>query len=99
MTDFASQGKTRKYNVADLYNLSSHQTYYTALSHSASATETSIVQGFDARKITGGCSGALWQEFHELEILDSITILMHEEKLPAKVYGGTRNELICTFCQ
>ena len=99
MTDFASQGKTRKYNVADLYNLSSHQAYYTALSRSASATGTLIVQGFDARKITGGCSGALRQEFRELEILDSITTLMHEEKLPAKVYGVTRNELIRTFRQ
>ena len=99
MTDFASQGKTRKHNVADLYNLSTHQAYYTALSRSASAAGTLIVQGFDSRKIVGGCSGVLRQEFRELEILDSITTLMHEEKLPAKVYGVTRNELIRTFRQ
>jgi len=99
MTDFASQGKTRKYNVADLYNLSSHQAYYTALSRSASAAGTLIVQGFDARKITGGCSGALRQEFRELEVLDAITALIHDEKLPTKVCGVTRNELIHTFRQ
>jgi len=85
--------------MSNLYNLSSHQAYYTALSRSASATGTLIVQGFDARKITGGCSGALRQEFRELELLDSITTLMHEEKLPAKVYGVTRNELIRAFRQ
>ena len=99
MTDFASQGKTCIHNVADLYNLSSHQAYYTALSRSASAAGTLIVQGFDARKVTGGCSGALRQEFRELELLDTITTLMHEEKLPVKVCGATRNELICTFRQ
>ena len=55
MTDFGSQGKTRLYNVAYLKNLSSHQGYYTALSRSATASGTLILQGFDARKITGGC--------------------------------------------
>jgi PIF1-like helicase len=59
MTDFGSQGKTRLYNVTYLKNLSSHQAYYTALSRSATASGTLILQGFDARKITGGCSGAL----------------------------------------
>jgi len=97
MTDFASQGKTRIYNVADLNNLSSHQAYYTALSRSATAEGTLIVQGFDPRKITGGCSGFLHQEFRELELLDSITALMHEDKLPPRVFGETRNELIHNF--
>lgn len=73
MTDFASQGKTRPNNSTDLNNLSSHQGYYTALSRSATACGALILQGFDARKITGGCSGALRQEFRELELLDEIT--------------------------
>ena len=56
MTNFASQGKTRLFNVADLNNLSTHQAYYTALSCSATASGTLILQEFDTRKITGGCS-------------------------------------------
>ena len=32
MTDFGSQGKTQPYNVDDLNNLQTHQSYYTALS-------------------------------------------------------------------
>jgi hypothetical protein len=49
--------------------------YYTALSRSASAAGTIIVQGFDPSKITRGCSGYLRQEFREHEILDDITRL------------------------
>ena len=99
MTDFASQGKTRQANVSDLNNLSTHQSYYTALSRSATAKGTLILQGFDARKITGGCSGALRQEFRELELLDDITKLRYLGKLPVTVYGNTRNNLISTFRQ
>ena len=97
MTDFGSQGKTRLYNVTYLKNLSSHQAYYTALSRSATASGTLILQGFDARKITGGCSGALRQEFRELELLDEITSMRYEGKLPLTVSGDTRNNLIQAF--
>jgi Helitron helicase-like domain at N-terminus/PIF1-like helicase len=97
MTDFGSQGKTRPENVPDLNNLQTHQSYYTALSRSASAEGTLILQGFDPRKITGKCSGALRQEFRELEILDEITRLRYEGKLSVKVYGDIRNTLIKTF--
>ena len=97
MTDFGSQGKTRLYNVAYLNNLSSHQGYYTALSRSATASGTLILQGFDARKITGGCSGALRQEFRELELLDEITSITYASKLPLTVCGDTRNNLIKAF--
>jgi hypothetical protein len=79
MTDFASQGKTRPFNVSDLNNLSNHQAYYTALSRSATAHGTLILQGFDVRKMTGGCSSALHQEFRELELLDKITKLQYME--------------------
>ena len=43
MTDFASQGKTRPFNIADLNNLSNHQAYYTALSRSAMASGSLIL--------------------------------------------------------
>jgi hypothetical protein len=89
MTDFASQGKTRSFNVSDLNNLRSHQAYYTALSRSATAEGTLILQGFDPKMITGGCSGALRQEFRELELLDEITRLHYTHKLPANVAGCT----------
>ena len=97
MTDFASQGKTRPFNVADLNNLSNHQAYYTALSRSATACGTLILQGFDVRKMTGGCSGALRQEFRELELLDEITLCRYMGKLPVTVYGKTRNTVIAGF--
>ena len=97
MTDFASQGKTRPFNVSDLNNLSTHQAYYTALSRSATAKGTLIVQGFDGRKITGGCSGALRQEFRELELLDDITNLQYLKKLPVVVCGDTRKDIIESF--
>ena len=63
MTDFGSQGKSRPWNISDPNNLRSHQSYYTALSRSTTANGTLILQGFDPRVITGGCSGALRQEF------------------------------------
>ena len=97
MTDFGAQGKTCLNNVCDLNNLTTHQSYYIALSRSASAMGTLILQGFDPQKITGKCSGALCQEFQELEILDDITKFKYEGKLSPKVYGNIRNTLIQTF--
>ena len=99
MTDFASQGKTRPWNVCDLNNLRSHQSYYTALSRSATAEGTLILQGFDPKVITGRCSGALRQEFRELELLDEITQLLHSRKLPLTITGDTTNNLIFAFRQ
>ena len=97
MTDFASQGKTRPWNICDLNNLRSHQSYYTALSRSAMAEGTLILQGFDPKVITGRCSGALRQEFWELELLNEITHLRHSRKLPLTIAGDTRNNLIVAF--
>jgi hypothetical protein len=97
MTDYASQGKTRTVNVVHLNNCRSHHSYYTALSRSASAANTLIVQGFATNQITGGASGWLRQEFRELEILDTITRLRYEGKLPEDVQGSTRNTLIRSF--
>ena len=97
MTDFASQGKTRPKNPSDLNNLRSHQSYYTALSRSATAEGTLILQGFDSKQITGGCSGALRQEFRELELLDEITRLRYVGKLPSHIEGITRNSIMTSF--
>ena len=81
MTDFASQGKTQGNNVVDLRYTQSHQGYYTLLSCGTSATGTLILGRFHPSKITGGASGALRQEFCELELLDDITTLHYENKL------------------
>lgn len=97
MTDFASQGKTRMYNVVDLYNCRSHQAYYTALSRGATANGTLILQSFDSKKITGKASGALRQEFRELELLDEITRLHYHDSLPESVIGTTRHSLINSY--
>ena len=97
MTNFSSQGKNRSKNVSDPNNLRTHQLYYTALSRSTTAVGTLILQGFDSRQITGGCSGALRQEFHELEMLDEITRLHYLGKLPIMVDGDTRNNIIASF--
>ena len=97
MTDFASQGKKRPYNPVDLNNCRSHQAYYTALSQSSSADGTVIIQGFDTRKITGKDTGALRQEFRDLELLDEITKLRYISKLHSSVFGDRRNSLIHTF--
>ena len=99
MTDYSSQGKTRPYNPVDLNNCRTHQSYYTAISRSASAGGTCILQGFDSRMITGGAYGALRQEFRELEILDIITSMAYESKLPLNVFGDQRQTLIFTFRQ
>ena len=73
MTDYSSQGKTRPYNVVNLNDDHSHQSYYTALSRSATAAGTLITQSFHTEKITGGASGALRQEFRELDLMKLLT--------------------------
>jgi hypothetical protein len=65
---------------------------------SASAAGTLILAPFHSSKITGGASGALRQEFRELELLDDITALRFEGKLPMKIaMADRRNSLIASF--
>ena len=59
MTDYASQVHTHPNNVVDLSHCTTHQSYYTCLSRSASAEGMIIAQGFDSKKIMGGASGYL----------------------------------------
>jgi PIF1-like helicase/Helitron helicase-like domain at N-terminus len=94
MTDYASQGKTRPFNVVDLSQCRSHQGYYTSLSRSSTAAGTLILTSFHINKITGGASGALRQEFRELELLDDITKLQFKDKLPRKIAMADRRNLI-----
>ena len=94
MTAHASQGKTRPDNVVHLNSCYTHMAYYTALSRSATANGTVIIQGFDPKVITRGCSGYLRQEFREHEILDDITKLKYEGVLPSCISGFLRNTLI-----
>ncbi|KAJ7026391.1 hypothetical protein C8F04DRAFT_966413, partial [Mycena alexandri] len=97
MTDYSSQGKTRVFNVVDLNQCRTHHSFYTALSRSKSAEGTLIVQGFTTGAITGGIKGWLRQEFRELELLNEITRLRYEDKLPAQVKGAWRSQLIQTY--
>jgi len=94
MTDYTSQGKTRLKNPVDLSNCQSHQSYYTCLSRSATSSGTVIVQSFSPQLITCGASGYLRQEFRELELLDEITKLRYEGKLPDHIQGNFGNPLI-----
>jgi hypothetical protein len=59
MTDYASQGKTRYFNVVDLSGCRDHMSYYTSLSRGSTTEGTVIVQGFNPHKIMCGASGYL----------------------------------------
>jgi hypothetical protein len=80
-----------------LSNCRSHQSYYTCLSRSPTASGTVIVRSFSPRLITCGASGYLRQEFHELELLDEFTKLRYEGKLPDHIQGNFRNPLIRAY--
>ncbi len=100
MTDYASQGKTRPYNVVDLSNCKSHQVWYTALSHSVTAEGTIIlvdIMEVSKHLIQNRASGELRQEFRNLEILDNITRLRFVSELDVGVIGLTRSELIASY--
>jgi hypothetical protein len=99
MTAHAAQGKTRPHNVVHLNSCYTHMSYYTALSRSATAAGTIIIQGFDPKVITKGCSGYLRQEFCEQEILDDITRLKYEGHISEHINGHLRNTLISQYRQ
>ncbi|KAJ6447583.1 hypothetical protein C8R45DRAFT_777012, partial [Mycena sanguinolenta] len=94
MTNYGSQGKSRDPNVVHLNNCRDHRAYYVALSRGTKAATTVILQGFDERKIMRGMSRYLRQELRELEILDEITRLKFDNKLPPHVNGIYRRNLI-----
>ena len=73
MTDYSSQGKNRDWNVVNISKSRTSNAVYTALSRATTAAGTLILTDFDSRKISGGISGHLRQEFRELEWLNCIT--------------------------
>ncbi|KAJ7111110.1 hypothetical protein C8R44DRAFT_562398, partial [Mycena epipterygia] len=97
MTDYASQGKSRDFNVVDLNNCRTHFSYYTALSRSTSSDGTVILQGISPAKITNGISGWLRQEFRELELLSEITALRFHNVLDDSVKGENRRYIIRAY--
>jgi hypothetical protein len=97
MTDYSAQGKSRPINLVDLTNCRDHRAYYVALSRATTAKGTVILQDFDEKKITSGMSGYLRQELRELELLDEITKLMYEDRLPRSVTGLYRKQLIRSY--
>jgi hypothetical protein len=97
MTDFASQGRTRKYNVVDLRHSRDQFAVYTSLSRGTSYNGTLILYSVPKRAITGGVSGWIRQEFRDLEMLDEITTLRYNKGLPSEVQGVTRRSLIYQY--
>ncbi|KIK51449.1 hypothetical protein GYMLUDRAFT_139158, partial [Collybiopsis luxurians FD-317 M1] len=97
MTAYASQGHSMDKVTVMLNSLRDHHAFYTALSRGRSVANTTILQGFDPKVITGGASGSLRKEFHEIEILDDIMRLRYEGTLDPSVQGTTRSLLIETF--
>lgn len=101
MTDYCSQGRTRPFNVVHLNHCPTHQSYYTCLSRSATHTGTLILNGINSQAITStktnGLSGNIRQEFRELELLDEISKLRYEDKLPDEIQGHVRRDLITSY--
>jgi hypothetical protein len=97
MTDYTSQGKSRTKNLVELGHCSGRRSYYVALSRDFTAEGTIIVQGFDKKQITSGISSYLCQELRELEMLDEITKLKYEGKLPRSVAGVYRRRLLRSY--
>ncbi|TRM55195.1 hypothetical protein BD626DRAFT_419976, partial [Schizophyllum amplum] len=84
-------------SILNLTHSRSHQAYYTALSRSSSAEGTAIVSSFSDAAITRGLDDQLKREFRNLEVLNDITRMRFEDKLPAEVSGITRNQLIKSY--
>ncbi|KAI1785041.1 hypothetical protein LXA43DRAFT_900608, partial [Ganoderma leucocontextum] len=97
MTDFASQGRTRPYNVTHLKHCQNHQSIYTCLSRSTSLAQTIIIGMFPTGKLQHGLSPNLRREFQELKLLDYITALRSQGHLPSIVEGGCRGTLLKSF--
>jgi hypothetical protein len=99
MTDYASQGKTREYNVVELTKNKDYHGIYTSLSRGRSAEGTIILGEFEENvyKITQGIKGDLKQEFRELNMLDQITHQRYEGTLEKSVAGDLRYPLIQSY--
>lgn len=99
MTDYASQGKTREVNIVDMKYCRNHQAMYTCLSRGRFAHQTAILRDFDVRKITGGVSGHLREEFRALQLLDEITEAHYSSRAPSTVMQRLRSSTILAYRQ
>ncbi|KAF6744861.1 hypothetical protein DFP72DRAFT_825122 [Ephemerocybe angulata] len=94
MTDYSSQGKTRKWNVVDIKECKSFHGVYTCLSRGTSLARTLILRDFSNDLLCGDIDGALRQEYRELNHLTVITDLLYQGRLPASIIQPTRWETI-----
>ncbi|KZP15573.1 hypothetical protein FIBSPDRAFT_750019 [Athelia psychrophila] len=96
VTDYGAQGQTREKNPVDLRNCGSCRGMYVALSRSSTSDGLIIVSDFagNAHLIQGGLERFVRQEYRELELLNEITRLKYEGKLPVHIHAHRRNTLI-----
>lgn len=97
MTAHASQGATRQYNSVELSRCFDNRSYYTALSRGTSADKTLIIGQYEAHKIQKRIDGGLQQEFRHLALLDEITMLAYERRLPPTVKGYMRWAMLDSY--
>ncbi|KAJ7846542.1 hypothetical protein B0H13DRAFT_1646581, partial [Mycena leptocephala] len=79
---------SRAKNPAELAKCNDHRSYYVTLSTGFTTEGTIIAQGFSSKKVTS---------LRELEVLDEITRLRFEGKIPRSVTGLYRRRLIRSF--
>ncbi|KAJ7840443.1 hypothetical protein B0H13DRAFT_1649692, partial [Mycena leptocephala] len=91
MTDYASQDKGRNENVVHLNNSKNTTIIMLHFQEGTQLTVPALSRVLTPEKITSGISGHLRQEFRELELLDEITRLRHEGRLPRRVTGIYRH--------
>ena len=97
MTDYASQGRTRPFNVVDPRHCRSTQSLYTCLSRGASLSGLLLLGRLDVNKLTRGLNGHLREELNELEILADITEMRYAGRLHDQVQGKSRRQLLRSF--
>jgi hypothetical protein len=104
MTDYASQGKTRAYNVVELSESKNFQAIYTALSRSSTAAHTYILGDLNKRqidKVSQGLTKLQYEDYRlemqQLNTLDLITAEKHYGHWPNSISEGMRNPLIKAF--
>ena len=97
MTDYASQGRTRPFNVVDPRHCRSTQSLYTCLSRGASLSGLLLLNRLDVNKLRKGLNGHLREELDELEVLSDITEMKYEGRLHEQVQGQSRRQLLRSF--
>ena len=97
MTDYASQGRTRPYNVVDPRHCRTTQSLYTCLSRGSSLSGLLLLNRLSVKKLKGGLNGHLRDELNELEILADITEMKYEGRLHEDVQGMSRRQLLRSF--